>query len=34
LLPSPLKNKTSSPQGSKKVRIFRTPDRFGLDQGD
>jgi hypothetical protein len=31
---SPPKNKMSSQRGSRRVRIFRTPDRFGLDQGD
>jgi hypothetical protein len=34
LLLSPPKNKTSLQQDSRRVRIFRMPDWFGLDQGD
>jgi hypothetical protein len=34
LPPSPLRNKMNSLRGSKRVRIFRTPDRVGLDQGN
>jgi hypothetical protein len=33
-LPSPPRNRMSSLRGSKKARIFRTPDRVGLDQGN